>query len=72
MQEMQLQSLSREDPLGKETATHSSILAWENQWTEEPGSYSPQRVGNDSETKQQQQRLALLPKAYYVFSSRTT
>ena len=29
-------------PLEKETATHSSILAWEIPWTEEPGSYSPQ------------------------------
>ena len=30
-------SLSREDPLEKEMATHSSILAWEITWTEEPG-----------------------------------
>ena len=36
MQDMQLQSLGQEDPLGKETATHSSILAWEIPWTEEP------------------------------------
>ena len=32
-----VQSLSREDPLEKEMATHSSILAWEIPWTEEPG-----------------------------------
>ena len=32
---------SLEDPLEKEMATHSSILAWEIQWTEEPGGYSP-------------------------------
>ena len=37
MQEMQVQSLSQEDPLGKETATHSCILAWEIPWTEVPG-----------------------------------
>ena len=29
--------LSQEDPLGKETATHSCILAWEIPWTEVPG-----------------------------------
>ena len=37
MQETQNQSLSREDPLEKGMATHSSILAWEIPWTEEPG-----------------------------------
>ena len=37
MQEMQVQSLSREDPLEKKMATHSSILAWKIPWTEEPG-----------------------------------
>ena len=37
MQEMWVQSLGREDPLEKEMATHSSILAWENPGTEEPG-----------------------------------
>ena len=36
-QEMQVQSLGQEDPLGEEMATHSSILAWEIPWTEEPG-----------------------------------
>ena len=30
-------SLGQEDPLGKEMAIHSSILAWEIPWTEEPG-----------------------------------
>ena len=34
MQEMWVQSLGREDPLEKEMATHSSILAWEISWTE--------------------------------------
>ena len=37
MQETQVQSLGWEDPLEKEMATHSSILAWEISWTEEPG-----------------------------------
>ena len=37
MQEMQIQSLGQEDPLQKETATHSSILAWRIPWTEKPG-----------------------------------
>ena len=32
-----VQSLGEEDPLEKEMATHSSILAWEIPWTEEPG-----------------------------------
>ena len=34
---MWIQSLDQEDPLEKEMATHSSILAWEILWTEEPG-----------------------------------
>ena len=37
MQEAWVQSLGQEDPLEKEMATHSSILAWETPWTEEPG-----------------------------------
>ena len=37
MQEMQVRSLGREDPLEKGMATHSSILAWRIPWTEEPG-----------------------------------
>ena len=37
MQETKVQSLSQEDPLEKEMATYSSILAWEIQLTEEPG-----------------------------------
>ena len=48
-QETRVQSLGWEDPLEKEMATHSSILAWEIPWTEEPGrlqSMGSQRVGN--------------------------
>ena len=37
IQEIQVGSLGREDPLKEEMAIHSSILAWEIPWTEEPG-----------------------------------
>ena len=37
MQETQVRSLGQEDPLEKEMATHSCILAWETPWTKEPG-----------------------------------
>ena len=50
MQETQVQSLHQEDPLEKEMATHSSILAWKIPWMEEPGglqSVGLQRVGQD-------------------------
>ena len=45
-----VQSLGQEDPLEKEMATHSSILAWKIPWTEEPGRLQfmgLQRVGHD-------------------------
>ena len=35
--ETQIQSLGQEDPLEKDTATHSNILTWGIPWTEEPG-----------------------------------
>ena len=41
VQEMWVASLSQEDPLEKEMATCSSILAWEIPWTEEPGELQP-------------------------------
>ena len=50
MQETWIRSLGGEDPLEKEMATHSSILAWEIPWTEEPGGLQfmrLQRVGRD-------------------------
>ena len=53
MQETWVPSLGWEDPLEKEMATHSSILAWRIPWTEEPGelqSTGMQRVGHDSGT----------------------
>ena len=44
MQEMQVRSLGREDPVQKESAIDSSILAWEILWTEEPGRLWPMRL----------------------------
>ena len=53
VQETWVRSLGWEDPLEKEMATQSSILAWKISWTEEPGglqSMGSQRVGNDGVT----------------------
>ena len=50
MRETKARSLGREDPLEKEMATHSSILAWKIPWTEEPDGLQStgwQRVGYD-------------------------
>ena len=50
MWETQVRSLDQEDPLGKEMATHSSILAWRIPWAEEPGGLQTSglpRVGHD-------------------------
>ena len=50
VQETQVRSLGREDPLEKEMATHSSILAWKSSWTQEPGALQSmvlQRVRQD-------------------------
>ena len=55
VQETQARSLGWEDPLEKEIANHSSIVAWKIPWTEGPGglqSMGSQRVGHDLETKQ--------------------
>ena len=57
MQETQIQFLGWEDNMEKEMATHSSILAWEILWTEEPGglkSMRLQRVRLNLVTKQWQ------------------
>ena len=48
-QQMRVLSLGQEDPLEKEMATHSSILAWETPWTEEPGGLQPK--GQQSHTQ---------------------
>ena len=60
MQEMRVSSLGQEDPLEKEMATHSTVLAWEISWTEEPGglqSVGLQRIRHNLGTKQQQQHF---------------
>ena len=57
MQESWVQSLRQEDPLEKEMATHSIILAWEIPWTEESGrlqsKMESQRIKHELATKQQ-------------------
>ena len=53
MQETQVRFLGQEDPLEKETATHSSTLAWKIPWMEKPGrlqSTGSQRVERDGMT----------------------
>ena len=57
MQEVCVQFLGQEDPLEKEMASHSSILAWKISWAEEPGrlqSLGFQRFRHNLATKQQQ------------------
>ena len=53
MQKTQVQFLGREDPLEKEMAIHSSILAWKIPWAEEPGGLQSMglQVGQDFATK---------------------
>ena len=52
MQETQVRFLGQEDPLEKEMATHSSILAWRIPWAEEPGGHSHAitRAGHNDKT----------------------
>ena len=50
VQETRVQSLGQEDPLEKEMATHSSILAWRIPWTEEPGRI--QSIGSQKKIRQ--------------------
>ena len=49
MQETWVQSLGQEDRLEKEIATHSSILAWEIAWTDEPGGPTVHGVTKESD-----------------------
>ena len=63
MREVWVLSLGWEDPLEEETVTHSSFLAWEIPWTEEPGrlqSMGSQTAGHDLATEQQQQQFSTL------------
>ena len=62
MQEAQDQSLGQEQSLEEERAAHSSVLAWEIPWTEEPGalqSMGLKGVGHDLATKQQSDLFCL-------------
>ena len=60
MQELRVQTLGWEDPLEKEMATHSNLLAWRTPWTEEPGGLQFMGVAKSqtrlSDEKQQQRR----------------
>ena len=53
MQETQVRSLGQEDPLEKEMATHSSILAWRIPWLEEPGQLYSSWGRKESNTTEQ-------------------
>ena len=55
--------MDQEDPLEKEIATHSSILAWEIPWTEEPGgSQSMELQESDTTEREHEERQASLVK----------
>ena len=58
MQETWVQSLGWEDPLEKEMAIHSSILAWRIPWTEEPGRL--QSMGSQLDTTERLHFLSLM------------
>ena len=65
MQEIWVQSLGQEDPLEKGLAIHSSILAWQILWTEDPEgpmSMESQRVRHDQATNTFSQAIASLLK----------
>ena len=66
MQETQVRSPGQEDPLEKEMATHSSILAWRTPWTEESGRIEPmgcKRAGRDWNGKQRSVPRSVIPEA---------
>ena len=53
MQETGVWSLGWEDPLEKETTTHSNILTWEIPWREEPGGIQSMGLGKESDKTEQ-------------------
>ena len=70
MQETWVQPLGWEDPLEKEMATHSNILAWRIPWTEEPGwlqSMGSQTVGHDWATSHANPQGCLLSPCLFNF-----
>ena len=69
-QEKRVQSLDWEDSQEKGMATHSSVLAWEIPWTEEPGGLQfmeSERVRHDTDTKEQQQLLIKICAVFIYF-----
>ena len=66
IQETQVQSLGREDPLEKEMATHSSILAWRAPWTEKPGGL--QSTGSQESDMTKPQTTTGILKDLFLFS----
>ena len=69
MQEIWVQSPGQEDLLEKEMTIHSSILAWEIPWTEEPGeleSMGSQKIGYDLATKPQQQKFTSIVLPFHL------
>ena len=69
MQGTQVRSLGWEDPLEKEMATHSRVLAWEIPWTEEPGglqSVGSQRVRCDSVTRRRQRCFEVIDRSVKI------
>ena len=69
MQETRVQSLGWEDPLEKEMATHSSILAWEIPWTEEPGGL--QSIGHKESDTTEQLRHTVLQGLFFIVVKHT-
>ena len=67
MLETGVQSLGQEDPLEKEMATHSSILAWEIPWTEEPGRL--QSMGRKSWTQLSDSTTTTYNSNFMLFTS---
>ena len=65
----QVQSRGQEDPLEKETATHSSILAWETPWTEEP--HGLQSIGSQkSQTRLKRLSMHVLVDLHDIIKAR--
>ena len=69
MQETWVRSLGREDPLEKEMATHSSILAWKIPWTEEPGRLAVHGIAESDTTERLDFHKKNLGRAFFGDSS---
>ena len=63
-QETWVQSLGQEDPLKKEMATHSSVLAWRISWTEEPGGL--QSIRGKSQTQLSNYTIRRTQSEYHI------